>query len=308
MEILVLDDDIYLSLKVVSRLLEDGHHCENFICASEVNFSKHYDVILLSTNLDNESCKKVIKHYEDSTIILLVTYVSDATVTKPIKAGADDYVLKPFSMDELIRKIHHFDKFKNIQRDVIQYKEYFDFLFKNVENNDLDLNSIDFPVVIETNNQKYVDKLVFDLSKAIDKRLKFISLSNMLVQSVIDQISTNNKNYIYVLTNFHTLKKSFKQLLLEVLPDNNILLVSLEKEDEFYEECRENSIEIDKIEIRDSNQSVVNDKILTINDYVKLIVTNFQHKYPDTELSKKLGISRKSLWEKRKKLNIEKKK
>ena len=40
------------------------------------------------------------------------------------------------------------------------------------------------------------------------------------------------------------------------------------------------------------------DSILTINNYVKLMVTNFQDKYPDTELSKRLGISRKSLWEK----------
>ena len=45
---------------------------------------------------------------------------------------------------------------------------------------------------------------------------------------------------------------------------------------------------------------------MTINDYVKLMVVSFQTKYPDTELSKKLGISRKSLWEKRKKFGIEK--
>ena len=47
---------------------------------------------------------------------------------------------------------------------------------------------------------------------------------------------------------------------------------------------------------------------MSINDYVKYIVTNFQDKFPDTKLSEKLGISRKSLWEKRKKLGVEKKK
>ena len=39
---------------------------------------------------------------------------------------------------------------------------------------------------------------------------------------------------------------------------------------------------------------------LTIDDYVKFIIHNYQSKFPDTELSKKLGISRKSLWEKMK--------
>ncbi len=45
---------------------------------------------------------------------------------------------------------------------------------------------------------------------------------------------------------------------------------------------------------------------MTIPDYVKTMVTSYQHKYTDTELSKKLGISRKSLWERRKKFDIEK--
>ena len=49
-------------------------------------------------------------------------------------------------------------------------------------------------------------------------------------------------------------------------------------------------------------------EILTIEDYVKNILVSFQDKYPDVELSKKLGISRKSLWEKRKKHGIYKKK
>jgi DNA-binding NtrC family response regulator len=48
--------------------------------------------------------------------------------------------------------------------------------------------------------------------------------------------------------------------------------------------------------------------ILCIDDYVKYVITTFQGKFPDTELSKKLGISRKSLWEKRKKYGIAKKK
>ncbi|ELZ2554179.1 hypothetical protein TX752_000401, partial [Campylobacter coli] len=52
----------------------------------------------------------------------------------------------------------------------------------------------------------------------------------------------------------------------------------------------------------DSNQ------ILTIDEYVKYIILNYQNVFPDTDLSKKLGISRKSLWEKRKKYEISKKK
>jgi DNA-binding NtrC family response regulator len=305
MNILVLDDDIYLGLKVTSRLLEDGYHCDNHACISEVNLGKSYDAVLLSTNLPSDDCNKIIKKYSNSIIILLVTYVSDATVTKPIKAGADDYVLKPFSMDELIRKIKHFGEFKKIEKEAKQLKEYFDFLFRNIENDDIQV-SYKAPVLVETNDQKYSDKLAFDIAKQKNKTLKFVTISNMLVQTILNDTQRNDQ--ILYVTDFHTLKKSFKTMFIEHLYSFDIIISSLENEDEFIAECEKDDKKIEKVEIKNSNQLITNDNIMTINDYVKLIVTNFQYKYPDTELSKKLGISRKSLWEKRKKLDIEKKK
>ena len=65
---------------------------------------------------------------------------------------------------------------------------------------------------------------------------------------------------------------------------------------------------IENTKYNNDNILLGNSNIMTINDYVKMMVLSYQNKYPDTELSKKLGISRKSLWEKRKKLDIEKKK
>ena len=64
----------------------------------------------------------------------------------------------------------------------------------------------------------------------------------------------------------------------------------------------------EKITINSSNKMYDQNNILTINEYVQYIIKKFQHQYPDTELSKKLGISRKSLWEKRRKFELFKKK
>ena len=66
--------------------------------------------------------------------------------------------------------------------------------------------------------------------------------------------------------------------------------------------------EIASITIQSNNKIVESGDILSIDDYIKFIILNFQNKFPDTELSKKLGISRKSLWERRKKYGILKKK
>ena len=83
-----------------------------------------------------------------------------------------------------------------------------------------------------------------------------------------------------------------------MIETKDCIISTLEKENEF---------PYKKIEFLNSDMVTINNNIMTINDYVKLMVLSFQSKYPDTELSKKLGISRKSLWEKRKKLGIEKK-
>ncbi|MDD4330021.1 MAG: DNA-binding response regulator, partial [Aliarcobacter sp.] len=90
-----------------------------------------------------------------------------------------------------------------------------------------------------------------------------------------------------------------KENVIKFIEDKNCVVSTLETELEF---------PYRKIEFNNENQLIGNSNIMTINDYVKMMVVSYQNKYPDTELSKKLGISRKSLWEKRKKLDIEKKK
>jgi len=65
---------------------------------------------------------------------------------------------------------------------------------------------------------------------------------------------------------------------------------------------------LEVLEIKSDDGVFEKGDILSIENYVKYIITKYQTKFPDTELSKKLGISRKSLWEKRKKYGISKKK
>ena len=46
--------------------------------------------------------------------------------------------------------------------------------------------------------------------------------------------------------------------------------------------------------------------ILSIKDYEKAMIVKYENIYSDIDLAKKLGISRKSLWEKRKRYGITK--
>jgi len=290
MDILILEDDIYLAQKVSSRLQDEGYNSTHHATISDVDSSKTYDTILLSTNIPVGNTEEIIKKYPNAIIILLVSYVSDATVSKPLKAGANDYVLKPFSMDELIRKIKHFEEFNLLKNENRSLTNYMEFLFESTSCDIKIPNKL--PFLIETNDQKIADKIVFESAKKLNKEIKFLSIS----KDVRVDFSKYADKLIYIY-DFHNLKKSLKEILIKNIKDLDVILCSFETEDDK---------SFEKIVIKNENNITPNDSILTINDYVKMIILKFQSRYPDTELSKKLGISRKSLWEKRKKFGIEK--
>ena len=296
MNILIIENEIYLAQKIVSRLLDDGHSCDYVESINIENLTKDYDTVLISTSLPSPIYKAIIKKYAaNSIILLLVSYISDETVTEPIKLGAKDYIMKPFLMDELVRKIYHYKDCRSMKRELAVLREYFNFTMSEIDTSSITL-PLSFPILIETNCQSYSDKLVFELSNKLDLPINFISLSSNSWQKNLANL--DDKAIIY-LTDFHILKRNVKDQLIKQIADKNCVISTLEAEDDF---------SYRKIVFNNDKKMLDNTQIMSINDYVKLMVTTYQNKYPDTELSKKLGISRKSLWEKRKKLEIEKKK
>ena len=290
MNILILDEEVYLAQKVAMRLQEEGNNCTHVSNIKEIQFDTDYDAVLLSTNISSSDVHKIIMHFKNSIVILLVSYINDTTVTKPLKDGASDYIVKPFIMDELVRKIYHYDEFKRLKQNNVNLENYINFAFNNIEHEEEIPKTL--PFAIETKDQRIADKIVFDVAKKLNKTIKFISLEKHT--KVNPEDFRNELLYIY---DFHYAKKASKDLILNTISDYDVIICSLEDLGD---------IKYPKIEIESSNKLSVVDSILTINDYVKLMVVNFQNKYPDTELSRRLGISRKSLWEKRKKFGIEK--
>jgi len=290
MNILILDEEVYLAQKVAMRLQEEGNNCTHVANIKEIDFTTNYNVVLLSTNISSSDVHKIIVNFKNSIIILLVSYINDTTVTKPLKDGASDYIVKPFIMDELVRKIYHYDEFKRLKQNNNNLENYINFAFNNIE--EVQEVPKNLPFVIETKDQRVADKIVFDVAKRLNKTIKFISLEKHT------KINPNDfKDELLYIYDFHYAKKASKDLILNTIFDYDVIICSLEDV---------GKIQYPKVTIESSNKLSVADSILTINDYVKLMVISFQNKYPDTELSRRLGISRKSLWEKRKKFGIEK--
>ena len=293
MKIIIVENELYLSQSIASKLNENSFETEIHTSIKEAMKCKA-DVYLLSTSMPGQEITPLIKMFKDKIIILMVNYINNDTVSLPLKMGAKDYIVKPFMIEELLRKIEHYQEYQGLKKRTELYQEYIENLFKEIriDNTALKINP---PMVIQTNYQRLVDKVVFDYAKNSNMLFVFVPLNEKGWKEKIDSSPSNSILYI---TEIESLKKSDKESLLEIIKSYPFILCATEEYD----------YEFETITLNTDSKLYDQNEILTIDDYVKFIVNSFQYKFPDTELSKKLGISRKSLWEKRKKYELFKKK
>ncbi|EIB5293548.1 hypothetical protein K8990_001733, partial [Campylobacter jejuni] len=141
------------------------------------------------------------------------------------------------------------------------------------------------------------DAFVFNYANECDITLSFIDLTS--TNSVEKVMKLPTENNLLFLSNFQALKAAEKEKLLDFIQNKNVILHTNSNTDDLKINC---------INLNDNEKNINSNEILTIDEYVKYVIINYQNIFPDTDLSKKLGISRKSLWEKRKKYEISKKK
>ncbi|MCF6244611.1 MAG: response regulator [Sulfurovum sp.] len=293
MKIIIVENELHLAQSIASKLSEHNFETEIYSSTKEA-MKTNGDVYLLSTNMPGQNTDQLIKACKDKIIILMVNYINNDTVSIPLKLGAKDYIVKPFMIEELIRKISHYQEFQKLQKQTVLYQEYMDNLLKEIITEE-SIETLQTPLVIETNYQRLVDKVVFEYAKENDKLLTFVPLSENTWK---EKISKSPNGSLLYITEIHTLKKADKEYLLNLITEYDFILCSTSEL-----EC-----EFSKITLNTDSKLYDQNEVLTIDDYVKFIVNSFQYKFPDTELSKKLGISRKSLWEKRRKFDLFKKK
>ncbi len=295
MKILIIENEVYLAQSIATKLGEQGHICEMCTSTKDAIRSANYDVVLLSTNINGQDFNPVIDTFKNSIVILMVSYISNDTVSKPLAAGAKDYILKPFMIEELIRKINHYQDYEKLKRRNVAYEKYLTHTFTNTKH-DKDINSVELPIFISSSFQKYADAFAFEYAQKNDMPMHFLSMND--AKSLNEVASLPQNSLIYII-DYQVLKKADKKSFCSLIEGKKVIIASSDKIED---------VEYPVIEIKNENNIFDKGEILPIEDYVKFIVLNYQDKYPDTELSKKLGISRKSLWEKRKKYDIIKKK
>jgi DNA-binding response OmpR family regulator len=112
MRILVVEDDEKIAALLTRALQKAGHQTEyrsdGALALSAVS-GNNFDLVILDVNLpvmDGITVLKKMREAHNHTRVILVTgRVSIEDRVSGLRAGADDYLTKPFSMEELLARV-----------------------------------------------------------------------------------------------------------------------------------------------------------------------------------------------------------
>lgn len=112
MRILVVEDNLSLAKGIAYRLEDDGHSVDllhDGNAAGSFLRQEAVDVVILDINLPGRSGIEILDQMrqlgDPRPVILLTARSSTEDRVAGLDAGADDYLVKPFAMDELAARI-----------------------------------------------------------------------------------------------------------------------------------------------------------------------------------------------------------
>ena len=127
-KVLLAEDDLSLSFVIKDGLQDAGFevtHCADGEIAWQKFQKKEFDICLLDINMpirDGFSLAKKIRQQSDIIPIIFLTAKSlEEDKIKGFQTGADDYITKPFSMQELIMRMDVFlRRTKKLKSDAVE--------------------------------------------------------------------------------------------------------------------------------------------------------------------------------------------
>ncbi|WP_104760862.1 response regulator transcription factor [Helicobacter cetorum] len=297
MKILIIEDDLALARSISHNLHDFGHACEIISSISQEN-KESYDVILVSSKVCTQGrCEHFVRYNSKQIIIMMASHVNEDGVSKPIQAGARDYILKPFKMDELLRKIQYHKAYQEMTARIGFYESYLDFIHA-----ELPLPEhfpYKLPFLIHATSQNLADAYLLQYAKTKHIEFAFFSLKNATPKELYKNKEKFDRPYY--ITHLEELKKDEQLKLLELALSCPIVLSYTHKEPLDFPQ-------IVNIEGENKPLALFNaSQFLSLQEYEKEAIRHFSSTCTDTELANKLGISRKSLWEKRRKYNLPRK-
>ncbi len=109
-KLLLLEDDTMIASGLVYALTNEGYevvHCQNVQSALEQIKTQSFQLAILDMQLPDGTGFDVSEKLKntDTPIIFLTIVDEEAKIVKAFDEGADDYIVKPFRIRELLARV-----------------------------------------------------------------------------------------------------------------------------------------------------------------------------------------------------------
>ena len=106
--ILIVEDEISINTLISKNLTLVGHKCTSAYdgtAALQMIKNNNFDLIILDVMLSGFSGFEIITYVKDTPVIFVTAKSGLQDKLKGLELGADDYIVKPFEMQELLARV-----------------------------------------------------------------------------------------------------------------------------------------------------------------------------------------------------------
>ncbi|EAR67461.1 transcriptional regulator [Bacillus sp. NRRL B-14911] len=210
LKILLAEDDEYLGELIVHLLKKKGFGKADWVMEGEDAYeyakASYYDVLILDWMMPNGDgisvCRRLRREGYSGAILMLTARDAVSDRVEGLEAGADDYLIKPFEIDELAARLKALSRrmLAPLQEDVIQWKS----LELNRTSHTLFLNGEEIfltpreyqllEMLLRNKGQVLTREMILDRIWGIesDVSMKTIDATIKLLRKKIDKHGTNS--------------------------------------------------------------------------------------------------------------------
>jgi DNA-binding NtrC family response regulator len=128
--ILVVDDETVLRNNLVRFLTRTGHEADGVAsgeAALESLANTDYAVVITDLKMPGMGgaglLEKVAADYPETLVLVITAYASLESAIQALRAGAQDYILKPLSLDEVTRKVDRLLEYRKLEQRVVRLRQ-----------------------------------------------------------------------------------------------------------------------------------------------------------------------------------------
>ncbi|RLA74302.1 MAG: hypothetical protein DRG11_05445 [Epsilonproteobacteria bacterium] len=289
MNILIIEEQMHLSHEISTNLIDTGYNCieKKSLSIKSIKFN----IVILSISSSKLDYEAFIKTNKNKHIILLCDIDKTKKAIELLSCGADIFLTKPINMKLLLTKVNLYKEYFRVKENEKQHTDTLQFLFRTQKPYD---KPYTFPLQLCSQNTICADFIAFDIAKKENKTLKLIQIKKDGKPYKLNNFDF--ENYIPYITDISNLSETKKDRYMQYLSQFKVVVYIDQK-------CKQYP-KFECIKIKTLTDKQITQDILTIDGYIKYILNKFQDNLNDTSIASSLSISRKTLWNKRKKLGV----